>query len=70
MFQVPIPEVRIFLFFLGVILITFIHNHVSVAYGNAYKGISGVSENCVESIHVACEGNESASWGLHSSLTK
>lgn len=41
MFQVPIPEVRIFLFFLGVILITFIHNHVSVAYGNAYKGISG-----------------------------
>lgn len=33
-------------------------------------GLGGVSENWVESILVACDGNELVLWGLHFSLTK
>lgn len=70
MFQVPIPEVRIFLLLLGV-LITFIHNRISVVYRNTYIETWGrVSENRVESNHVACESNESAFWDLQFSPTK
>lgn len=71
-FQFPIPEARIFLLLFGVILITFVCHHISVSYGNAYMGIGGgaVSENWVESILVACDGNELVLWGLHFSLTK
>lgn len=36
MFQVSIPEVRIFLLLLGVLLISFMHNRISVVYGNTY----------------------------------
>lgn len=60
MFQVSIPEVRIFLLLLGVLLISFMHNRISVVYGNTYIETWGVSENRVESNHVACESNESA----------